>query len=95
MTISAELRFQIQKLKIFGSICDNFPKLFVPLHRIHRKIKDMLGIDSKETPIVTGVYADEIREAVRRAHLGQFIDSDRKVAARSASIKQEYDAVWK
>ena len=55
----------------------------------------MLGIDSKETPIVTGAYADEIREAVRRAHQGQLTEADRKVAARSASIKQEYDAVWK
>lgn len=55
----------------------------------------MLGIDSKETPVVTGTYADEIREAVRRAHQGQFNEADLKVAARSASIKQEYDAVWK
>lgn len=55
----------------------------------------MLGIDSKETPIVTGAYADEIREAVRRAHQGQLTEADQKIAARSASIKQEYDAVWK
>jgi cellobiose-specific phosphotransferase system component IIA len=55
----------------------------------------MLGIDSKETPIVTGAYADEIREAVRRAYQGQFNEADKKVAARSDSIKQEYDAVWK
>lgn len=55
----------------------------------------MLGIDSKETPVVTGIYADEIREAVRRAYQGQLNEADRKVAARSASIKQEYDAVWR
>lgn len=55
----------------------------------------MLGIDSKETPIVSGTYADEIRAAVRRVHLGQLNDEDRQVAARSASIRHEYEAVWK
>jgi len=60
-----------------------------------RNCINMLGIDSKETPIVTGTYAEEIRETVRRAHMGQLNDSDRKIAARSASVKKEYDAVWK
>lgn len=55
----------------------------------------MLGIDKKETPVVTGTYAEEIREAVRRAHLGLYSDSDKEVEARSTIIKQEYDAVWK
>jgi len=54
----------------------------------------MLGIDSKETPIVTGTYADEIRKAVRRVHQGQLNDEDRQIAARSASIRHEYEAVW-
>ena len=65
---------------------------------MHREINDiviMLGIDSKETPVVTGTYAENIREAIRRAHLGHFNDSDREIAARSASVKREYDAVWK
>lgn len=63
-----------------------------------RKIKDkgfMLGIDSKETPIVTGAYAKNIRKALRRVRMGQYNDSDLKIAARSASIKNEYEAVWK
>jgi len=55
----------------------------------------MLGIDSKETPIVTGTYADNLREALRRVRLGQYNDTDQKIAARSASVKHEYDAVWK
>ena len=55
----------------------------------------MLGIDSKKTPIVTGSYADEIREAVHRKYQGQYTRKDHQVAARSASIKKEYDAVWK
>jgi len=55
----------------------------------------MLGIDSKETPVVTGAYADEIREAVRRAYQGQINESDRDIADRSARILQEYHAVWK
>lgn len=55
----------------------------------------MLGIDSKETPIVTGAYAKNIRKALRRVRMGQYNDSDLKIAARSASIKNEYEAVWK
>ena len=64
---------------------------------MHRDKKDkvMLGIDNKETPVVTGTYAEEIREAVRRAHLGLYNDSEKEVEARSTLIKQEYDAVWK
>lgn len=55
----------------------------------------MLGIDSRETPMVTGMYADEIRESVRRVHQGVLNETDHRIAARSASIRQEYDAVWK
>ncbi len=55
----------------------------------------MLGIDSKETPVVSGIYAKNIRDAVRRVYEGQYNEADKKVAARSASIKKEYDAVWK
>ena len=55
----------------------------------------MLGIDSKKTPIVTGTYAEDIRKALRRVRMGQYNDADQKIAARSASIKHEYEAVWK
>lgn len=55
----------------------------------------MLGIDSKETPVVTGSYAEEIRVTVRRVHLGQFNETDKDIAAHSISIKQKYNAVWK
>lgn len=54
----------------------------------------MLGMDSKETPVVTGRYAQEIREAVRRVHTGQLTDIERKIAARSTKISHEYNAVW-
>ena len=55
----------------------------------------MLGIDSKETPVVTGTYAKDIREAVRRVRQGLLSDSDMQIAARSASVKKEYNAIWK
>ena len=55
----------------------------------------MLGIDSKKTPIVTGTYAEDIRKALRRVRMGRYNDADQKIAARSASIKHEYEAVWK
>lgn len=55
----------------------------------------MLGMDSKETPVVTGSYAQEIREAVRRVQTGNLSDTEKDIAARSAKICHEYDAVWK
>ena len=55
----------------------------------------MLGIDSKETPVVTGIYAEEVRDALRRVHLGLPNEADQKIAARSANIKREYEAVWR
>lgn len=57
--------------------------------------KIMLGIDSKETPMVTGIYAKNIREAARRIYLRERNSTDRKIAARSAKIQKEYNAVWK
>lgn len=58
-------------------------------------LKIMLGMDSKETPVVTGSYAQEIREAVRRVQTGQLSETERKIAARSTKISHEYEAVWK
>lgn len=55
----------------------------------------MLGMDSKETPMVTGSYAKEIREAMRRVQTRQLSDAEKEIAARSAKISREYDAVWK
>lgn len=55
----------------------------------------MLGIDSKETPVVTGVYAMNIRDAARRSYLRKKNSVDRKISARSAKIQKEYNAVWK
>ena len=55
----------------------------------------MLGIDSKETPIVTGVYAMNIRKAAHRAYLHKQNSVERKIAARSAKIQKEYNAIWK
>ena len=57
--------------------------------------KTMLGIDSNETPVVTGVYAERIRKAARRAFLHERNNNDRMIAARSAKIRKEYNAVWK
>lgn len=56
---------------------------------------NMLGIDSNETPVVTGVYAERIRKAAHRAFLHERNSKDEKIAARSAKIRKEYNAVWK
>lgn len=58
-------------------------------------LNNMLGIDSNETPVVTGVYAERIRKAAHRAFLHERNSKDEKIAARSAKIRKEYNAVWK
>lgn len=55
----------------------------------------MLGQDSKELPIVTGRYAEEMRDALRRAHLNQPNDADQRTQIRAAQIMKKYHVVWK
>ena len=55
----------------------------------------MLGIDKKELPVVEGKYTTAMREALRRACLGESNKSDKEVEARSIRISQEYEVVWK
>lgn len=55
----------------------------------------MLGMDSKETPVVRGHYATEVREALKRAALRQPNDSDLQIEKRSKSIRTKYETVWK
>ena len=55
----------------------------------------MLGIDKKELPVVESQYATAMREALRRACLGESNKSDKEVEARSIRISQEYEVVWK
>jgi len=55
----------------------------------------MLGIDSKELPVVKGRYADSARKAVKRAHTGQLNASDKKTMNRSAKILEEFVVVKK
>lgn len=55
----------------------------------------MLGMDSKELPVVEGKYATEMREALKRAYLGQPNDFEREVQARAGKISKEYEVVWK
>ena len=53
----------------------------------------MLGIDSKELPVVKGRYANSARKAVQRAHTGQLNSSDKKTMTRSAKILEEFVVV--
>lgn len=57
--------------------------------------KKMLGMDSKETPVVRGQYATEVREALKRVVLRQPNDSDLQIEKRSKSIRTKYETVWK
>lgn len=54
----------------------------------------MLGIDSKELPVVEGKYATEMREALLRVRNGQLNDSERHTEERSQRIKNKYDIIW-
>lgn len=53
----------------------------------------MLGIDSKELPVVKGRYANSARKAVKRAHTGKLNEADKKTIARSAKILEEFVVV--
>lgn len=55
----------------------------------------MLGQDSKELPTITGHYAEEMRDALRRVRTNQLNDSDRHTMIRAEEITRQYHAVWK
>lgn len=55
----------------------------------------MLGMDSKTTPVVSGAFANGVRDALKRAKQGQPNDFDRRVEEHSEQIKKEYEAIWK
>lgn len=54
----------------------------------------MLGIDSKELPVVEGQYATEMREALRRSRSGELNDFDRQTEKYSQRIRSKYTVVW-
>lgn len=54
----------------------------------------MLGIDSKELPVVEGQYATEMREALLRIKKGILTDRDKKTEERSQCIRSKYDIIW-
>lgn len=55
----------------------------------------MIGIDKNNSPVIKGVYADKMREAIRRKYANQPNAADMKTSARSRMIKNEYSVVWK
>lgn len=55
----------------------------------------MLGIDSKELPVVEGQYATEMREALHRVRTGRLNDFEKQIEERSQRIRKKYDIIWK
>jgi len=55
----------------------------------------MLGFERKEPFIVKGVYAERLREAIRRKYENDPNEDDIKAKERSEQIKSEYRAIWK
>lgn len=54
----------------------------------------MLG-DEKHFTIVTGEYAEKLRDAVRRRDTGELNEDDLRIKARAEQIKKEYRVIWK
>lgn len=55
----------------------------------------MLGIDKGMPPVVTGSYADEVRDTIRRIHSQELNEADKQTISRSDKIVREYNAIWK
>ena len=55
----------------------------------------MLGFEREEPFIVKGIYAERLREALRRKHENDPNEEDIKAKERSEQIKSEYRAIWK
>jgi hypothetical protein len=55
----------------------------------------MLGIDERELPEIKGRYASNALKAINRVHSGKMSGADRKTAARSAKILNEFTVIKK
>ena len=55
----------------------------------------MLGFEREEPFIVKGIYAERLREALRRKYENDPNEEDIKAKERSEQIKSEYRAIWK
>ncbi len=54
----------------------------------------MLGIDTKRAPI-KGVFADSIREAVRRVSTNNLNEEDKRIIRESVARRKAFHATWK
>lgn len=55
----------------------------------------MLGIDKSTLPVIEDVFAQEMREALRRRTDNQPNASELQDVERSEEVKSKYHAVWK
>jgi hypothetical protein len=55
----------------------------------------MLGFENKKPFVVTGKYAKELREKLRRYRTGEFNEEDLRQMERSKKILSKYNAIWK
>ena len=54
----------------------------------------MLGVRENRT-IITGIYAQKMRDALRRKYTDSPNEEDLRAKERSEKIKSEYNAIWK
>ena len=55
----------------------------------------MLGFERENVTVITGIYAEKIREEIRRKYAGEKTEEDIKNEERSKEIKSLYNAIWK
>jgi len=55
----------------------------------------MLGIDKSKFTVITGEYAERLREALRRKYENDPNEEDIRQKERSEAIKKLYRAIWK
>lgn len=54
----------------------------------------MLGVKENRT-VITGIYADKMRDAIRRKYTNTPNEDDIKTKERAEKILKEYSVVWK
>ena len=54
----------------------------------------MLGTE-KHFTIVTGEYAEKLRDAIRRRETGELNEEDERIRVRAEQIKKLYRVIWK
>jgi hypothetical protein len=70
-----------------------YGKDFLPLQKICKEDRDMLGINSPREPI-TPEFSKEIRAALWRATTGNLNEEEKAACRRSREVRKKWKVVW-